>query len=389
MENFDRVVEACVGKLNKEEPFYSLSWSELTDSLGLEYHPDNLRKGAYFVKKYHDYLQDNQGVSVTDGELYDKLLEKELEIKKMMTKLSDMRTLVNKEIREQARYEQLLDMLREEIRSIELDRLFTFEDVNVSNKKECICALSDIHYGLDVSNQWNRFNSEIAQFRMNKMINKTINIGKSNGCEIVHLFVGGDLCNNNIHLTSRMSNRESITQQIVGVAELLSNAIHGLHREFKYVMVHIVSGNHDRILPTKNENDYEDNFVNVIKEFIRLRTKDLRNVIFNENEDGHDIVRFNVCGKSVIGLHGDKISGKQVIQRLNTMYGHVDYVLSGHVHHDKMDSFSNSKNITISSFSGTDEYARQLGLYSRPSQKIIVLEQNSNDELIYTVDLSN
>lgn len=389
MENFDKIIEVCVGKLNKEEPYVTMSWSELISYLGIDWHPDSLRRMAYGIHRYHEYLQDNGNVNVTDEDVYAKLLEKEIEIKKMMTKLSDMRTLVNKETREQARYEQLLDMLREEIKSIELNRLFTFEDVQLSeNRKECICALSDIHYGMDISNHWNRYNSDIAKSRMNKMVNKTISIGKSNGCEIVHLFVGGDLCNGNIHLTSRMSNRETITQQIVGVSELLSNAIYGLHEEFKYVMVHICSGNHDRIIASKNENDYEDNFVNVIKEFIRLRTKDLRNVIFNENEYGHDIVKFNVCGKNVIGLHGDKISGKQVIQRLNTMYGQVDYVLSGHVHHDKIDSFSNSKNITVASFSGTDEFARQLGLYSKPSQKIIVLENNSNDELIYTVDLS-
>ena len=46
MENFDKIVEACVGKLNKEEPFSTMGWGEIVDYLGIDYHPDNLRKGA-------------------------------------------------------------------------------------------------------------------------------------------------------------------------------------------------------------------------------------------------------------------------------------------------------------------------------------------------------
>lgn len=385
IQEFERKLDLCLKKLNKE---VDLDWIEIRDELGLDCSYDHLRKLSYAYKEYNEYIQE-KGIDSMSDDMYDKLLEKELEVKKLMTKLSDMRTLVNKETREQARYEQLLEML-----AMEIGKLKEYNPINnvsydeSKGRKECICCISDIHYGIDINNNWNVYNSDIAVDRMNKMVNKTIEVGKVNNCNIVHLFIGGDLLNNNIHLSSRMSNRETVTEQIVGVSELISNAIGRLYSSFSYVMVHMVSGNHDRIIPNKDMNDYADNFVNVIKEFIKLRVKNLDNVIFNENEDGHDIVRFNVCGKSIIGLHGDKVSSKHIIQRLSTMYDKVDYVLSGHVHHDKMDSFSNSKNIVIPSFSGMDEYARQLSLYSRPTQKIIVLENGSNDELIYTVDLS-
>ncbi|MGL4802024.1 MAG: metallophosphoesterase [Cetobacterium sp.] len=382
IQEFERKLDYCLKKLNKES---DLDWIEIRDELGLDCSGDHLRKLSYAYKEYHEYIQA-KGVDSISNEMYDKLLEKEYEVKKLMTKLSDLRTLVNKDSREQARYEQLLDMLRDCITRYEPVREVSIEERN--NRKEVICCLSDIHYGITINNSWNKFDSDIAYKRMYKMMKKTSEVGKSNGCDIAHLFIGGDLINNNIHLTSRMSNRETVTKQIVGVSEMIGQAIYCLHKDFEYVMVHMVSGNHDRILPGKDMNDYEDNFVNVIKEFVKLKTEDLGNVIFNENEDGHDIVRFNVCGKSIIGLHGDKISSKQVIQKLSTMYSKVDYVLSGHIHHDKVESFSNSKVISIPSFSGMDEYARQLGLYCRPSQKIIVLENESNDELIYTVDLS-
>ena len=53
MRDFDKVIDACVGKLDKKEPFNNMGWGEIVDYLGLDYHPDNLRKGAYFVKKYN------------------------------------------------------------------------------------------------------------------------------------------------------------------------------------------------------------------------------------------------------------------------------------------------------------------------------------------------
>lgn len=385
IQEFEKKLDLCLKKLNKE---IDLDWIEIRDELGLSCSYDHLRKLGYAYKEFSEYMSAKGKEKLSNDE-YDKLLEKEIEIKKLMTKLSDMRVLVNKETREQARYEQLLDMLNNsinELDSIKVDNV-SIKDTD-KGRKECVMCLSDIHYGIDIYNNWNVYNSDVAKLRMTKIVNKTIEVGKSNGCKVCHVFIGGDLVNNNIHLSSRMSNRETITSQIVGVSELISQAICGLYSEFNYVVLHMVSGNHDRINPVKSENDYADSFVNVIKEFIKIRVKDLDNVIINDNVDGHDIVKFNVCGKSIVGLHGDKVSSKQVIQRLSSMYDRVDYVLCGHVHHDRMDSFSNSKLITIPSFSGMDEYARQLALYNNPSQKILVLENGSNDELIYTVDLS-
>ena len=381
IQEFEKKLELCLSKLNKET---DLDWSEIRDELELDCSYDHLRKTAYGLLEYHNYIQE-KGIDSVSDDMYNKLLEKEIEIKKLMTKLSDMRALINKDTREQARYEQLLEMLKENIYSLSND---TYVDIKHSegNKKECIVALSDIHYGIEIDNHWNKYDSDIAFRRINKVISKAIEVG--NECDIVHLFIGGDLINGNIHLSSRMSNRENISKQIVGVSELISQAISRLSKEFSYVGVHICGGNHDRVNPSKSENDFEDNYVNVIKEFVLLRCEKLLNVIFNDNEYGCDIVRFNVCGKSIVGTHGDKVSSKQAIQRYSTMFDKVDYVLSGHVHHDKMESFSNGKVITVPSFSGMDRYARELALYSRPSQKIMILEDNSNDELIYTVDLS-
>ena len=83
MRDFDKVIDACVGKLDKKEPFNNMGWGEIVDYLGLDYHPDNLRKGAYFVKKYNDYLNSIENTSISNEELYEKMLKKEIEMKKV------------------------------------------------------------------------------------------------------------------------------------------------------------------------------------------------------------------------------------------------------------------------------------------------------------------
>ena len=127
---------------------------------------------------------------------------------------------------------------------------------------------------------------------------------------------------------------------------------------------------------------------NVCRGKFRDSERPVLNFILNENKHGHELVNLNVCGKSIVGLHGDKMPAKATIPRLVTMFGKVDYVIRGHVHNSSQDSFGESKLITVSSFSGMDEYAKHLGLNSRPSQKILILSSADNDDCIYDIDLS-
>lgn len=388
MRDFDRDKKLVDMMISKHEGDVDLSWSEINDVLGLDYSPCHTRKLSYGVVLYHNLLKNNK----IHEDASDDASEKLIEIRKERVKLNDLRNEINRQVRSQARFEDMISAMTYSINQLNNNNPFYDTPVTVSsseNKKEMIISLADLHYGLSINDNWNTYNSNIAIERMNKIVNKAMNIGNLHNCKIVHLLVCGDMLNNNIHLTSRLSNRENVTSQIVGVSELLSNAIARLSNKFNYVIVHITSGNHDRIIPKKEDNDYDDNFANIIKEFIKIRVENLSNVILDENIFGHDIVKFNVCGKVIIGTHGDKIPNNQAITRLSTMFGKVDYVIQGHYHHNSISSVGDSKVITVGSFSGTDRYAREKGLVCRPTQKILILEDNSNDEILYEIDLSN
>ena len=393
MQQFETLKDLVISKLTG---LSDLSWDDICEVCELDLNPHELRKRSYGIKAYDDYIK-SKAMEDMSNDMQKDIEDKLLELKKEKVKLNDLRTQVNKSIREQARYEDLLDLLRVEIKSLSTEKplgniLYKRNNSNplteIISRNECILALSDLHYGIDIDNSWNKFNSDIAKIRMKRMIDKTIEYGKLHGCNICHVLITGDLVNNNIHLTSRLSNRENIAMQTVGVSELISEAICKLSGEFTYVTLSICEGNHDRIYPNKSDNDYNDSFIHFIREFIKLRCANIKNFIMQDNTHGSEIIELNVCGKKIIGLHGDKIPAKSAIPRLTTMFGKVDYVIRGHVHNSSQDSFGDSKLITVSSFSGMDEYAKHLGLSSKPSQKILILSTENDDDCIYDIDLS-
>ena len=390
MENFDKVVEVCVGKLNKELPYVDMGWGEIVDYLELDMHPDNLRKMAYGYKQYYDYLQERENNNMDSDEMQ-KINNKIIELKKERTRLADLRTEINKQTREQARFEQVLEMISDNIdklakaKPLKNDKAIRIVE---NGRKECLICLSDLHYGIKIENEWNKFDSDIAKSRMDYIVDKAIEFGKLHNCDIANIIITGDVVNNNNHLSSRMSNRECIAEQVVGVSELISNAIQKLSNSFAYVSISMCEGNHDRIYANKSDNDYNDSFIHIIRSYIKARIENLNNVIFTDNKHGNDIVEINVCNKKIVAVHGDKISQKNLIPRLSSMFGKIDYVIRGHVHTPQSETFGESTLVTVGTFSGVDMYARQLGLICRPSQKIIILSSNNDDEIVYNIDLS-
>lgn len=214
--------------ISKHEGDVNLSWSEINDMLGLDYSPCHTRKISYGIMMYHKYLQEQKLDNMSSDEI-EQLNEKILELKKERVKLSDLRSEINRQSRCQARYEHMLDLISDNIKELNKNNPFYDSCIemndDINGRREMVISLADIHYGLNVNDNWNIYNSDIAIKRMNKIVSKAMNIGNLHNCKIVHLLVCGDILNNNIHLTSRLSNRENVTSQIIGASELLSNAI--------------------------------------------------------------------------------------------------------------------------------------------------------------------
>ena len=153
-EQFERKLKLCLQKLNKET---DLDWSEIAQELGLDVSSDHLRKTAYGLKEYDDYIKTKTPEMIGKEE-YEKLLSKEIEIKKERVKLNDQRNLLNRQIRDLARKDNLGSILEEKLEQLPnqvLNMNYTQHD---TSKKQGIFCISDVHYGMTVDNFLNKYN---------------------------------------------------------------------------------------------------------------------------------------------------------------------------------------------------------------------------------------
>ena len=88
-------------------------WVDLVDRYELDCSPDHLRKLAYGFRMYRDVMGENSNET-----------EELVKLKKERQKVSDLRVEANKQIRNLARIENVIDLIKDEINSLSNDKPF-------------------------------------------------------------------------------------------------------------------------------------------------------------------------------------------------------------------------------------------------------------------------
>lgn len=383
-EQFEKKLKLCLQKLNKE---IDMDWVEIIQELGLDISSDHLRKTAYGLKEYDDYIKSKTPEMIGKEE-YQKLLEKEIEIKKEKVKLQDLRTQVNKQVREFARKENLGEILEKKIEELNMQPRVINDEVKLySNKeKQGVLIISDVHYGETVDIFLNKYDSDICKQRVNHLIDKTIEYCKLNSINILNVFMLGDLISNEHYTCIRLFNRENMIEQIIGVSELLSESMMKLANNIPMVTIGITTGNHCRV-HKKGENLNKDNYITLIKEFLILRLQNVSNIVFMENKYDNEIVTANICGLNIVGTHGDKTDKKQATYQLSSLLNQkIDILLVGHYHEMATQVHHETTVIRNGSVVGSNEYSRNINLHTRPCQRMLIVSENGCD-CIYNIFL--
>ncbi len=387
-QDFERKLELFLGKLSKE---LDMDWLEIVEELGLSCSPDHCRKTAYGIKEYHDYIQE-KGIENISADMQQKLNEQLIEIKKQKVQLSDLRTEVNRQARYQARYEQLLDIVKYCVdKSNETNPFYEYEVVLPNNNeivREGVLLLSDLHYGQTTQNYWNNYDSNEFDKRCEVLIQRVLEISKLHDVQKINIMGLGDYINGLIHTTTRLSNRESIVEQTIKVSEAISTIVFRLAKEIPYVTLSMTDDNHSRIFSDKKENTDKDSFVPFMKEFIKMRIKELPNVVFLENHIDSGISVLDICNRTIVGVHGDKDTISSAIPRMTSMLRKsIDYMCVAHYHNCKEDTYGESELIINGSFGGTDEYSKNKRLHSKPMQKYMIFSREYGRECTYNIDV--
>ena len=364
---------------DKVEGSIDIDWATIKDTIGAEMHPDSIRKawattpyGGYAVAKY---FMDKTADELAD-DLIDSLQKKKEEEYKERVRLQDARREYNKNLRIEARYDNLVDILKDELKDISSDDIAPFGEKHrrIENKKPkyAILMLSDWHYGAICDSQWNFYNTEVAEQRAQTIIEKTQKYILSMGITDLVVEINGDMIEGEIHVGNRVASEESGIEQIIDVSKLLARCINSLKPYVNSLKVVTTLGNHGRLQPNKKDaGDERENFEMLIPEFLRLTLDKDISIISSQ---GLDFVRYECGDKTICLAHGHHDKPAKAVDNMVRVYKVVpDEVHLGHLHH-MIDRNDSNIHITMNGgLKGVDDFA--LGAtrcITKPSQGLIV-----------------
>lgn len=374
------------GKL-VDKTLADVDYSELSASVyGQEYSSDVARRMMYgSLKTLH--ILDNDAESAALPDIADEISAKRFELQKERQRLSDQRTALNALLRERARQEEVNEIIEKSIRTGSLP-LLHYNNVPSAylSDSDLLVSLNDIHYGACVENYWNVYNSDVCRSMMEKYLEKILSIRETHGCENCIVWANGDLISGNIHFPIAVSNKENVIEQVKGVSETISQFLAALSGHFRTVTYVSVSGNHSRIDMDKSRSLLGERLDDLVEWYIAARLQHFDNIIIGTDaQSGSDVASkidhtmylLDVRGNTYCGVHGDFDGSQAKVQSLQLMTDKKIYaVLSGHLHHNKIDEVGGIKTIMAGSFLGMDDYCVQNRIVGRAEQMVCVCDES-------------
>lgn len=349
----------------------------LNELLGNEYTESAYRKKYQAFQKL---IQANEHKILDDDNYIKELRLERQELAKEKQKLSDERTELNRQIREQARKESYLDMVKNVLSDnavpFELDPIKLEQSYIELGDTDLLVHMTDIHTGIYIDNFKNHFDLEELKRRIDKYIVKIIQIQKLHHATNCYI-VASELISGLIHNNLRLQNNLDLMEQFKAVAILLSRMIMELSYKFKDVYVYTVEGNHSRLVAKKEDSLQGENMDILLPFYLQAKLQNYKNVHIEENTMCQDIAMFNILGNNVFASHGDKDSPNNVVQNWTMMFGvKPDIVLLGHRHTNGMTTVYDTKVIESGCVSGSDQYALSIRKCNRPEQTVSVIDKN-------------
>ena len=379
MNNYEKNLQTLIGKV---EGSVDMGWDEVCDYIGADIHPDSLRKafatteyGGYSVARY---LMDKTANELTE-EMVKRLQSKKDEEYKERVRLQDARREYNKELRAEARYENLVNIMKDCLSDVATSNIeFGEKHLHIENKKSkyAILMFSDWHYGALCDSQWNYYDTNVAKERAEQLVAKTQSYILSLGITDLIVEINGDMCEGMINIGNRVASEESVVEQIINVSKLLSKCILSLKPYVNSIKVVTTLGNHGRLTPNRKEQaDERENFEMLIPEFLRLTLGDDIPIVTSQ---GLDFVKYEFDDKIICLSHGHHDKATSAIDNMIRVYKVVpDEIHLGHWHHMSDLNDSNIHVVVNGSIKGVDDFGlKATRCTTQPSQNLIVYGQD-------------
>jgi hypothetical protein len=145
-----------------------------------------------------------------------------------------------------------------------------------------------------------------------------------------------------------------------------------------------VKGNHDRSQSRKEEEIRTESFHEFIPWYMKARLENFENVIFEENQIDDEIIVAEILGHTYFGVHGHLEGLGKVITDLTMMTRKFPTaVFSAHIHKNFENEIHGVDLIVNGGFAGTDDYAKDKRLISKPHQKLLLLDDKGRSDTHY------
>lgn len=366
------------GKL-VDKTLADMDYTELAELVyGQPYSSDVARRMLYGSRRTLELMDAERTAGIESEDILSELDSKLIEIRKEKQKFFDYRNAFYKVVRERSRQEELNEIIVNAVQSGNLPRLeYIHNSIDVGNN-DLLVSLNDLHYGATHSNYWGEYNSDVAREMISHYLNKIIQIAETHQSENCIVWENGDAISGSIHRSIQVTNKENVIEQIMGASELIAEFIAELSKHFRTVKFVSVSGNHSRIEPNKENALVEERLDDLIEWYVAARLQNFDNVEIGYG-DKIDATMYliNVRGQNYCGVHGDFDGSSSKVQSIQTMIGKPLYaVLSGHMHHNKVDEVQGVKTVMAGSFLGMDNYCVQKRIFGKPEQLVCVCDEN-------------
>ena len=377
-----------INRLSQAKDILNLSWQDVADIA-------NLKCGynyseSYYRKKYRKSLVDDLIGALHEDTQEDEVRTMEevlADIRAAKQRQADERRAANAMLRRVSREDNIKEIAIEAAEKISEKVLLDFEDNErlFDTDRVAILNLSDWHYGMSINNYWNKYNVLEARRRIYEILDSTIKYIKRNNIYKLYVLNIGDLISGRIHSEIRIDNQEDVITQTIEVSEIMAEFLNTLSK-YAIVEFHSVSDNHSRIEPNKKESIDLESLHRIVPWFLKTRLADNDRIIIADNKYDEDISVFECENWTVAMAHGDKDKLTNITAHISQMTGeHIDLICTAHMHHFACDEVNQCMIISNPSLMGTDTFAKNKRLTSRPAQTLILVGKKAPIEDIHYI----
>lgn len=377
----------------KDSGLLDIGWNGISDLMNKYFgDPDKPYSEAAWRKPYQmtkKFLEAGVFNKLSEDKYFKELRLQKQELEKEKVKTRDERNELRRVIREEARKESYKEQIIRSISEFQCSPLFYDESKQftgiLKTDNDLIISCTDIHAGIEIDNYFNKFDEEVLRDRFNQYLDKIFEVQLRHGSENAYVILS-ELVSGIIHNELRIENNQNLIEQFLSVTNYISEFLSELSYRFNSVNVYICPGNHSRISPKKEDSLKGENIDHLALPFLKAKLQNIKNIYFNKNNIEESIAMFNVRNNVVMSSHGDKDSPSNVVQKFTLLFGiRPALVYLGHRHTNGLTTIYNTKVIESGTLSGTDNYALDLRLHTKPSQTISVVTKNGLD-CLYNVE---